>query len=201
MGKKSRKWANLKGQLPEKAQDHLSPEFKLVLEEKDKRTGKTMKELAEEYQSLEEEEAFAELEAAARRRVFDALDLLVLEKLEEVKRVAGADIWRGGDTLGTFSEKLQPRPLIKDKHTLLQWIRDTQQEHLLTLPKPRLTSIVCEALDVEEAVNMTPAERAAMQPGQPASGQPPPGVEVFLQRTVHRTSARRKVARPSDDDE
>jgi hypothetical protein len=46
---------------------------------------------------------------------------------------------------------------------------------------------------------MTPAQRAELNPGDPASGVPPPGVKVFLQTTVHHPPVKRPA--PVEPDE
>lgn len=201
--KSCNKWSNV----PD-APVEMSDRFKAVLEEADKlrwhpvdepsdvREPFTMTDLQNEWVALEEEEAFAELAAAQRSIKFDALERRILEELEIVKRVSGSDMWRGDHK--TFSPKFTPRPQVKDLHALMQWIESTGQRDQLTLPAPRLKAIVCEALDTELAASMTPAQRAALKPGDPASGVPPPGVEAYLDRGINHRTVR--ITHAGDDD-
>lgn len=200
---KPRKWSNLKGQIPD-APVELSERFQEVLAETDKlrikETGEvfSMADLQNEWVALEEEADFASLQEHQRNVKFDALERRILEELEKVKAVAGTDMWRGEHK--TFSPKFTPRPTVTDLQALMQWIKDTKQEDQLTLAHPRLKAIVCEALDPDAAAAMTPAERAALKPGAPASGLPPPGVKVFLDTGVNHTSVKRaRVGDPEDD--
>lgn len=195
---KPRKWSNLKGIVPDDPEQVVLTEWMIkVLEAKDERQAKSMQELQDEWSDLEEEEAFAELAQSERNIKYAALERRILEELEKVKAVAGTDMWRGERK--TFSPKLTLRPTVNDLSALMQWIHDTGQESQLSLPAPRLKSIVCEAMDTDAAVSMTPAERAALKPGAPASGQPPPGVKVFLQTGVNHTTVK-KAGPPPDDD-
>lgn len=195
---KPRKWSNLEGTLPADTSSELSERFQQVLAEVDKRRGTTMQDLQDEWVDLEEEERFAKLAEYNRNVKYEALERRILEELEKVKAVAGTDMWRGAAK--TFSPKWTPRPSVEDTARLMQWIKDTGQEHQLTLPAPRLKSIVCEALDTDAAALMTPAQRAQLKPGDPASGAPPPGVTVFLDKSVHHTTVKAGAPIPQDDD-
>lgn len=168
-----------------------------VFEAKDARQAKTMNELALEWADLEEEEEFEELAQSERNIKYAALERRILEELEKVKQVAGTDMWRGEGH--TFSPKFTPRPVVTDLPALMAWIKSTGQEHQLTLPKPRLKSIVCEALDTELAASMTVAQRAELKPGDPSSGACPPGVSAFLDTGVHHTGGKRKSKRKEED--
>jgi hypothetical protein len=186
---KPRKWSNLKGQLPDDPEQvQMSPWMEKVLTAKDARQSHTMQQLQDEWVDLEQEEAFASLAEGERNIKYEALERRILEELERVKAVAGTDMWRGESK--TFSPQFTPRPVVDDPAKLLQWIKDTKQEALLTLPAPRLKSLVCEALDTEAAAVMTPAQRAELKAGEPASGSPPPGVSVYLQTKVHHTTVK-----------
>lgn len=193
---KPRKWSNLKGQLP--AVEEPSEWMMKVLAEKDKLAGKSMAELKDEYAALEEEQRFEDLARAERNIKFAALEKRILEELAKIKELAGTDMWRGDGH--TFSPKYTPRPVVKDPAALMDWIKQRGLQELLSLPSARLKSIVVEALNTEMAAMMSPAERAALKPGDPGSGMPPPGVEVFLHETVHHTSGTKKSARRSSDD-
>jgi hypothetical protein len=194
---KPKKWSNLEGQLPRDTSAELSERFQQVLAEADKRNGRTMQALQDEWVDLEEEEAFAKLAEYERNVKFEALERRILEELEKVKAVSGGDMWRGAAK--TFSPKFTPRPSVEDAAKLMAWIKATGQEHQLTLPAPRLKSIVCEALDTDAAALLTPAERAQLKPGDPASGAPPPGVTVFLDKSVHHTTVKTSSPVPDDD--
>lgn len=194
---KTRKWSNLKGTLPEAPPKESTEWMQKVFAAKDERAGKTMNELALEYADLEEEEAFAELAASERNIKYAAIERRVLEELAKVEELAGTDMWRGEGQ--TFSPKNTLRPVIKDPGALMQWIKDTGQEDQLTLPDSRLKNIVAEALSTDAAAMLTPAQRAQLKPGDPASGACPPGVEAYLQIGVHHTSNKPRLPKPSDD--
>ena len=161
-------------------------------------TPASMDDLAAEYGGLVEEEDFEDLAKSERSVKFDALERLILEQLEGIKRIAGTDMWRGEGQ--TFSPKHVLNVHITDPAALRKWIKDTDQEHVLAIPAARLKSITAEALNPELAVAMTPAERAALKPGQPGSMQPPPGVSVSLHHTINHTAQKRRVVAPADDD-
>lgn len=202
---KVRKWSNLKGQIPDAVD--LSPRGAEVIAEADKRRQKedgtpvTMDDLALEWNGLEEEEAFEDLARAHRNIFYDALTKRILEELERVKTLAGTDLWRGQDQ--TFSPKFMLNVRVVDPIALRKWVEETGQQHLLTIPMGRLKGIVGEAMNTDAAAALTPAERAKLKPGMPASGQPPPGVEVSLFTTVHHTSTApgKKVRGSSDPDD
>lgn len=185
---KPRKWSNLKGQVADVPVE-MSPWMQEVMAQADARGDRSMEDLAKEYYALEQEATLARQAESKRNILFAAIDRCILKHLERVKEVAGTDLWRGAEG-GTFSPKFTPHPVVADPVALMQWLRDTDQLHLLTLPKSRLKSIVCEALDTELASSLTPAQRALIKPGDPSSGAPPPGVNVFLHTGVHHTSPR-----------
>lgn len=202
---KTRKWANKKGVLPDAVD--LSPRAQEVIKAADERRQKddgtpvTMDDLASEWNNLEEEEAFEKLAIEGRNIIYDALTKRILEELERVKNLSGTDMWRGQDQ--TFSPKYMLNIRITDPIALRKWVEQTGQQHLLTIPAGRLKGIVGEAMDTDSAAAMTPAERANLKPGQPGSGQPPPGVEVSLFTTVHHTSTKpgKKTRGSSDPDD
>jgi hypothetical protein len=203
---KPRKWANLKGQIPDDpSQVELNPRTLEVIAEADKRRQKdggapiTMDDLAQEWSGLEEEEEFEDLARSKRNILYDALTRRILEELERVKAIAGTDLWRGEGQ--TFSPKFALNIRVTDPQALRKWVEDTNQQHLLTVPRGRLNGIVSEAMNVDSAAALTPAERAALKPGQPGSGMPPPGVEVTLFTTVHHTAPGRKTRGSSDPDD
>lgn len=198
---KARKWSNLKGQVPDAAPEELSERMLEVFAAKDERNDKSMDELIAEYASLEEEEAFEVLAASKRSILYEALDRRILEELAKVKQIAGTDMWRGDGR--TASPKYTPQPIVENYDELVEWIKaNNLQDTCFTLSKPRLKSIVCEALETDAAAVLTPAERAQLKPGAPGSGAPPPGVKVHLRTSVHHTSqkqrAPRHVAEPDD---
>lgn len=195
---KPRAWDNLKGQVPkDPAQVELTPRMRQVLAEKDKRAALAMADLEGEWLQLEEEEEFEDRLKAERSIKFDALRKVILEKLEEVKRVAGTDMWRGADM--TFSPKNILNVHVTDYAAFMRWIRDTDQDHLRTVPNGRIKSIVHEAMNTDLAAALSPAQRAELKPGAPGSGAPPPGIAISLHETVHPTSTKRK-SRPADPD-
>lgn len=197
---KPRANAHLLGKIPD-APVEISERMSKVLAEKDKRRTKddgtpyTMDDLAGEYGSLEEEEEFEDLAKTARSVVFEALERRILEELERVKTIAGTDMWRGQGQ--TFSPKYVLNVHVDDPIALRRWIKDTDQEHVLSIPAPRLKSIVAEALNPEIAVSMTPEQRIALKPGAPGSMQPPPGVSVTMHTTINHTNSAAKQRRAS----
>lgn len=206
---KDRAWSNLKGVIPDAPEQvELTPRTIKVIEEADKRRVKlvdeqehpvTMDDLAKEWSGLEEEEEFEELAKTQRNIIYDALTRRILEELEHVKAVAGTDMWRGDGQ--TFSPKFALNIKVTDPIALRKWVEETGQQHLLTIPRGRLNGIVAEAMKLDTAAALTPAERAALKPGQPGSGQPPPGVEVTLFTTVHHTNPSKRTRRSSDPDD
>jgi hypothetical protein len=203
---KPRKWANLKGQVPDDpGQVELTPRTLEVIAEADKRrvkedgTAVTMDDLAQEWSGLEEEEEFEDLAKDKRNIQYDALTRRILEELERVKAIAGTDLWRGDGQ--TFSPKFMLNIRVTDPIKLRAWVEETNQQHLLTVPRGRLNGIVGEAMNLDLAAAMTPAERFALKPGQPGSGQPPPGVEVSLFTTVHHTAPGKRTRGTSDADD
>jgi hypothetical protein len=187
---KARKWSNLVGKLPEDAPRESSEWMEKVFVLKDELKSATMDDLACAYADLDEEEALAELAQKERNIKYKALELRILEELDKVKAIAGTDMWRGRGQ--TFSPKFTPRPVIENPAALAQWIQDTGQQHLLTLPPARLKSIVCEALDPDGAAVLNAAQRAALKPGDPASGACPPGVSAFMAFGLNHTTTRKK---------
>src|SRR6185369_3179191 len=166
---KPRKWSNLKGQIPDAAEQvELTPRTAEVIKRADDRRVQpggvpvTMDDLATEWSGLEEEEDFEDLAKADRNITFDALTRRILEELERVKALSGHDLWRGNGQ--TFSPKFALNIRVTDPAALMQWVKDTNQEHLLTIPRGRLSGIVAECMNVDAAAAMTPAERAALKP-------------------------------------
>lgn len=212
---KPRKWSNLKGQIPDAAEQvELTPRTLEVIKQADERRTKvvedphtgatkeepvTMEDLAAEWDGLDEEVEFQELRDTERNITYDALTRRVLEELERVKAISGHDLWRGNGQ--TFSPKFALNIKVTDPVALMKWVKDTGQEHLLTIPRGRLNGIVAECMDADKAAALTPGERAEIKPGEPGSLQPPPGVEVSLFTTVHHTNPGRKARKSSDADD
>lgn len=212
---KTRKWSNLKGEIPDAVD--LSPRGQEVIAEADKRrtvpvvdaegkpTGETrpatMNDHAQEWNGLEEEESFEDMAREQRNITYDALTKRILEELDRVKTLAGTDLWRGEDQ--TFSPKHLLNIKVTDPVALRKWVEETKQQHLLTLPTGRLKAIVGEAMNTDSAATLTPGERAKLKAGEPGSGQPPPGVEISLFTTVHHTSTTpgKKTRGSSDPDD
>lgn len=196
--RKPRKWSNLKGVIPDADSGVITPWMKKVLAAKDTRAEHSMATLADEYAGLKAADKKAEEDSSKRKVLYKALELRVLEELKKVKEVAGMDTWQGAAGQ-SFSPKFTPRPVVKDPEALMAWIHETKQTEQLTLPGARLKAIVCEALDTKVAAVLTPAQREQLKPGDPASGAPPPGVDVFLQTSVSWTGGKRSAnADPSE---
>ena len=195
--KKQRAWSNQVGKLPQSPEDTLSPWYQEALRMKEERKDKTMQELKDEYAELEAADEKAATEQSARNLIYKALELRILEEIKKVQAVAGTDTWRGDGHV--FSPKHTARPVIEDPAALKKWIEDTNQLDQLTLPTGRLNAIITEAFNTDMSSILTPAQRAMLKPGDPGSGQPPPGVKVFLQTSVHHTAPRAKPSESSDD--
>jgi len=196
---KTRKWSNLKGVVPDKPQV-TDERLQRVLKLRDERRGKDMDALAQEWNELEAADALAKFEQSKRNEKYDAIERLILDQIETVvKPAAGTDLWRSNSNQGTFSPKFTPIAVVTDKTALRKWIEDTNQEHLLEVPKGALNDLVREALDPALAATLTPDQRALLKPGDPSSGAPPPGVTVFLDQAVHHTGG--PVVKPTGQDD
>lgn len=141
-----------------------------------------MNELALEYAGRVEEEEFETLASKKRSIEYEALERVILEQLRRVYELSGQDTWRGEGQL--FSPQTTIIPVVYDKNKLMQYIKDSKQEHLLTIDGGRLKSLVVEVL--ESFQTMTPEERAE-QTATPL--EPLPGVKLFLKNGVHRTQS------------
>lgn len=199
--KKGRKWSNLEGQLPDEPVALTERETKIRAEADklrglaiDEKTGqpfvaKTMKELAEEYSVLCEEEDFESLAHKERSVKYESLERVIYSELQKVEQLSGQDSWRGAGQ--TFSPKFTVIPIVTDKARLIHWIKTNgHEEYLLDVKESRLKEVVLAALNTDAAAAMTPAERANLKAGEAASGQPPPGVTVFMRKGVHRTATK-----------
>lgn len=196
MARKPKKWSNMEGVVPAVPQDTLSPWFQKVLKEKDTLADLSLLELDARYAVLVAEEK-AEEEARRLRNIkYKALEMRMLEELEKVATVSGQETWRGNGT--TLSPKRSLRPTVKDKAKLKEWLGERDMEDLLELPSGRLNSIVADAFDAENASMLTPAQRATLTAGLPGSQLAPPGVEVFMEKTINRTA--RGTVRPSGEE-
>lgn len=187
MAKKKRQWSNLEGVVPEVAEDELSEREVNIRTAMDqfRETTPAMKELAQEYQALVEEENFADLEARKRSVKFEALERLIRQQLKTVEEVSGQDMWRGEGQ--TFSPKTTIIPTVRDKEALIAYIKANGMEDTLTLPAPRLKSLVIDMLEAFET--MTPAQRVELSRKGITLENPIPGVELYLKPGVHRTES------------
>lgn len=179
---KPRKWSNLKGTVPQVPVE-ISPRQEQVFQQRDERRGQGMPDLTTEWAKLEAADTVAADAQSKRNITYDALEVLMLEELEKIQTLSGQDQFRGPD--GTFSPKNTLYPTVKDEAALKAWVIESGMSSMLELPRPRLASIVAAAYDMTNADLLTPAARAGLKPGQPMSGMPPPGVEVFIKTTVH----------------
>lgn len=202
MGSKPRPWSNLEGQIPEEPKPKTERE--LAIERRcdelrglavNPKTGQpfeklTMKELALGYGDLEEEAEFEDLAKKTRSVEYEAHERVIRDELQRIQELSGQDTWRGEGH--TFSPKNLPVPIITNRAALEAWIEENGHEYLWDIHGGRLKEIVLAALNTDAAINMTPTERAALKPGEPASGVPPPGVSVFLKKSInHRGPARK----------
>lgn len=197
--RKGRAWSNLPGQVPDEPVPVTERELAIRKRADELRglaldpatnqplAAKTMRELAQEYASLVEEEDFESLAHKQRSVAYEALERVILAELARVEELSGQDTWRGEGQ--TFSPKFLPIPVITDRAALLRWIKEQgHEEYLLDVKDSRLKEVVLAALNTDAAAAMTPGERAQLRPGEPASGQPPPGVTVFVRRGINRTA-------------
>lgn len=187
MAKKARKWSNTG--LQEEPVELSERELKIRAATAE-RDAKTLKDLAEEYLGLIEEEEFEELAQKARSITYEALDRRIRTELVKVKDLSGHDTWRGEGM--TFSPKTLLIPVVKDKKALRDWVKASGREDMMEIGAPKLKSIVVDAMNTDDAADMTPGERAKLKAGEPASGAPPPGVEVYTRPGVNATRIRRK---------
>lgn len=181
MAKKNRKWTNLPGTVPEEIVE-LSEKELAIRKATDERRAKSMSELAAEYGDLCEEEEFADLAKKARDIVYEALERLIGDQLKRIQTLSGQDTWRGDGQL--FTPKISVIPLVADRTALMQYLKDTKQESLLTLEFPRLKSLTTTVLDDLES--MTPAERSL---STVTYTEPLPGVKLYLKHGIRRTKA------------
>lgn len=191
---KQRKWSNL--QVPEEPVELTEREVAIRKLADEYRGSEgviwTMRALAVEYASAVEEEKFETLAAKERSVKYEALERVIREQLQMVEDLTGQDMWRGEGQV--FSPKFTPIPVIHDRDSFMRWLEDEGVlMDYLKLDSDKVKDLVKECLDTDAAVTMTPAERAALKPGQPASGQLPPGVSVFMRRGINRTETRVKV--------
>lgn len=161
MGKKTRKWANLKGVLPE-APVEESERAIAIRRAVDDRVNATMIELVREYNALCDAEDAAEATKRERSIKFEALERLMNGWLE----TQNTDIFRGDGV--TVSPRYDIYPSIKDPAALRAWIEETGQADKLKLPWQTLKADCAEAL------------------GPDGSGEIPPGVEVYIKTGINR---------------
>lgn len=183
MPKKARKWSNLRDKLPHEKEELSERETK-VRARIDELSDETMKELAASYASLEEEEALDSKLQKARSIEKEALERRMKHELKTIEENFGVDTFRSPD--GTFYPGYRLIPYVTDKVALEKWIKDTGRASMMSLPSGKLSEIVGEAFDVEQAALLTPGQRAALKPGEPGSAQPPPGVGVWIRTVVNR---------------
>lgn len=179
MAKKPRKWSNLDAPEPPVVLDAREQAIREVVAE----LPRNMKALAIDYVALEEEEAFAALEAKRRSIRYAALERVIRDQLALVESVSGQDTWRGEGC--TFSPKNSVIPQMEDRTAFHDWIKATGRESFLDVSPPRVKSLLVDALNEEDVVNLTQAERAALKQGEPGSLQPPPGLKFFVLKGIN----------------
>jgi hypothetical protein len=198
---KKRAWAHMVGKLPAPPVEEtveISEHMKKVFEAQDERRDKNMEELVKEYEGLDDAEVLASVESSKRAIKYQALERIIYERLKKVKEASGQDMWRNAEH--TFSPRFIPRPVVENPQALLAWVREKNMEALLTLPSGRLNSIIAEAYNEDIVAILSPDQRATLEPGDPGSFAPPPGVKVFLQEGVHHTSKRKKPTAEEDSE-
>ena len=181
---KARKWSNLEGQLPAPAMpdDYATK----ILARKDALRAKGVTDLAavaRQFLDVDEHQA----EVTEQQANLD-LDYAALESLaREFLQATNTDLWRGEGM--TLSPRNALHASTSDRAALNAWARATERDDLLTVLPGTVTSLASEAMDLERAALLTPAERATLKPGEPGSGAPPPGVTVYLRPTINRRKA------------
>jgi hypothetical protein len=177
VGKKAKQWASLG--LPAVADDREhSPWFTKMLALKDERAALPVDALADEYNEVEDELAIIDARRSELTALQEALDRLILAYMDNQK------IEKLSLKGRTFSERIDIQPKVRDRQAFYAWLKETGQEDIFTVNHGNIKTIVKDALDPEVALSMTPAQRAAMQPGEAGSGQCPPGLEAATQRTL-----------------
>lgn len=146
----------------------------------------TMAELDDEYESLDEEAEFAELQAKARSIKYEALERVMLEELAKIEEISGQDKFRRGNV--TISPSPMIIPSVENVEVFEQWVRDSKMDDLFVteVPGSKIKMLVNEAFDPKVAESLTVKERAALVAGAPGSCQPPPGLKVYIKKRIHR---------------
>ena len=183
MGKQSKKWASVG--LPLIEDDTEKQWFKRVLELKDERKDQNIAQLVEQYPDLEDELALIDSRRSELTALKEALDRRVMEELKKT----GADrMTIGGYTVSTTGD-VQPK--IEDRTKFFEWVEEQGMDDLFTIQHGRVKQLAKEALDPEVAESLTPAARAALEPGYPGSGQLPPGVTARYEPRLSKTRTKR----------
>lgn len=190
MAKKAKKWSNLGEVVPEEdkplsereiAVRKLMDELRVVNEGETTRPV-TMKDLAQEYGSLSEEDDFAGKEAKRRSIRFEALERLIMPELRRIEEMSGQDKWRGEGQ--TFSPRTTIIPQIVDRAAFHKYLKDTSQEELFTVKDSKVRELVEDAIKTVE--EMSPEERAESTFNLL---EPLPGVKLFIKKSVNRTES------------
>jgi|SRR5579859_2184816 len=180
---KPRKWSNLEGQLPAPPSQDPPEWVQKILDAKDFRHDYTLADIEAEFAALDKEEERAKAEASDRNIRYAALESLALDRI----KADGIDLWRG--KLFSISPRFALHANVIDKAALVEWVKTTDRAELLSVMPGTVTSLAGQALDLEAAAAMTPAQRAEIKPGEPGSGATPPGIAVFLRPTINRRKA------------
>lgn len=175
MAKKAKQWTSLG--LPAEPEDKQSERFQEIIRLKDERAQIKLADIVEELNDVKDERDLISKRDQQLSRLEEALERLILDALD----TQGADQIKIGGR--TFSERVDVIPLVEDRDAMLNWVKQTCPE-LLKVDSGNLKTIVKEALDPEVAATMTPAQRAALEAGQPGSNKLPPGVGAYTRRTL-----------------
>lgn len=173
-----RQWANIA--LPNVPDPEPSPWFDEVLKEKDARQGVPLAELAKQYNEAVQLKALIDEQRSHVTALLEALDRRILEDLES----QGLESFRAEGQ--TFSPRHDLYPRVVDRDALHQWLKDTDQEYVLTVNHQNLKTMVKEAFDPANYQGLTLEQRQQIPAGAAGSCAPPPGVEAFAQRTLGR---------------
>jgi len=189
VAKKARKWSNIAEAVPEEekplsereiAVRKLMDELRVVKAEDQDDRPATMKDFAQEYGSLAEEDDFAGKEAKRRSIRFEALERLIMPELRRIEEMSGQDKWRGEGQ--TFSPRTTIIPQIADRDAFHKYLKETNQEELFTVKDSKVRELVEDAIKAVE--EMSPEERAESKFNLL---EPLPGVKLFIKKSVHRT--------------
>jgi hypothetical protein len=124
---------------------------------------KSTLDLGEVYHNLRIEKEGLEAREKLINTEIEAISQILVGRLED------DGLTKITNKFGTFSIKDEPYTSVQDKQAFLKWVRETDQEELLTVPYATTNALAKKALEDGESL--------------------PPGVTVFMKSSI----TRRKV--------